>query len=257
MSLGYADLPRQTTADYLTGCTDPNERKLAEGRTVNDVPSTPEALEAAFKQSEIYNRMIRERDAFQAAADADEKNREVGFGSLPLLLSAFLPRLLHLSHLLPVSSYFSPPSSHVTDALPSLQNFREAVTVDKHKGVGKKSVYTVSFLAQVKALVIRQFQLKAQDKVDLVVSWTTSIVVAIIAGSVYLQMPQTAAGAFTRGGAMYDRSSTLFLLVLTLVVSQLHRPSLQLFPGFQRVRFHSSRLFSRCSLISLAGSRLR
>ncbi|BGP44752.1 ATP-binding cassette transporter snq2 [Rhodotorula kratochvilovae] len=157
-SLGYADLPRQTSADYLTGCTDPNERKLADGRTEADVPSTPEALEAAFKQSEIHARMIAERDAFRAQSDADEKARE---------------------------------------------DFRQAVAMDKRKGVSKKSKYTASFPAQVHALVIRQFQLKAQDKVDLAVSWITSIVVAIISGSVYLNMPQTSAGAFTRGGAIF------------------------------------------------------
>jgi ATP-binding cassette subfamily G (WHITE) protein 2 (SNQ2) len=27
LDLGFRDLPRQTTADYLTGCTDPNERR--------------------------------------------------------------------------------------------------------------------------------------------------------------------------------------------------------------------------------------
>ena len=27
--LGYRSLPRQSTADYLTGCTDPNERQFA------------------------------------------------------------------------------------------------------------------------------------------------------------------------------------------------------------------------------------
>jgi ATP-binding cassette subfamily G (WHITE) protein 2 (SNQ2) len=98
--------------------------------------------------------------------------------------------------------------------------------------VGKKSVYTVSFPAQVKALVIRQFQLKAQDKVDLVVSWTTSIIVAIISGSVYLQMPQTAAGAFTRGGAMYALSRVHSAKNNTHhPVSQLYRSSFQLFPG--------------------------
>ncbi|GAA5926233.1 hypothetical protein JCM3775_000963 [Rhodotorula graminis] len=158
MSLGYADLPRQTSADYLTGCTDPNERKLAPGRTEADVPATPEALEAAFKKSEIHARMIAERDAFQAASNADEKTRN---------------------------------------------DFREAVANDKRRGVSKKSKYTASFPAQVQALVVRQFQLKAQDKVDLVVSWVTSIVVAIISGAVYLNMPQTAAGAFTRGGAIF------------------------------------------------------
>ncbi|GAA6025845.1 hypothetical protein JCM10207_002683 [Rhodosporidiobolus poonsookiae] len=158
MDLGYADLRRQTTADYLTGCTDPNERKLAPGRTEADVPANPEALEAAFKKSEIYSRMVSERDAFRAQAEQDEKHRI---------------------------------------------EFREAVRDDKRTGVSKKSVYTVSYPAQIWALMIRQFQLKAQDKVDLVVSWTTSIIVAIISGAVYLQMPQTAAGAFTRGGAIF------------------------------------------------------
>ncbi|GAA5952195.1 hypothetical protein JCM10213_004061 [Rhodosporidiobolus nylandii] len=158
MSLGYADLRRQTTADYLTGCTDPNERKMAPGRSEADVPSTPEALEAAFKQSEIHARMIAERDTFRAQGQADEKHR---------------------------------------------QEFIEAVKADKRKGVSKKSVYTASFPAQVWALMKRQFQLKAQDKVDLVVSWSTSIIVALISGSVYYQMPQTAAGAFTRGGAIF------------------------------------------------------
>jgi ATP-binding cassette subfamily G (WHITE) protein 2 (SNQ2) len=76
MSLGYADLPRQTTADYLTGCTDPNERKLAPGRTEADVPSTPEALEAAFKKSEIYAQTITERDAFVAEGQENEKKRQ-------------------------------------------------------------------------------------------------------------------------------------------------------------------------------------
>ncbi|KAG9126672.1 hypothetical protein FRC07_002462, partial [Ceratobasidium sp. 392] len=48
LSLGFRNLPRQTTADYLTGCTDPNERAFADGRTEADVPSTPDALAAAF-----------------------------------------------------------------------------------------------------------------------------------------------------------------------------------------------------------------
>ncbi|KAG5220333.1 pleiotropic drug resistance abc transporter [Salix suchowensis] len=44
-NLGYKPLPRQSTADYLTGCTDRNERQFAPGRSANDVPSSPEALE--------------------------------------------------------------------------------------------------------------------------------------------------------------------------------------------------------------------
>lgn len=56
---------------------------------------------------------------------------------------------------------------------------------------------------QVKALVIRQVQLKMQDRFDLVVSFATAIIVALICGSVYLQLPQTSAGAFTRGGVIF------------------------------------------------------
>jgi len=193
MSLGYADLPRQTSADYLTGCTDPNERKLAPGLTEADVPATPEALEAAFKKSEIHARMLAERDAFQAASNDDEKARN---------------------------------------------DFREAVAADKRRGVSKKSKYTASFPAQVQALVVRQFQLKAQDKVDLVVSWVTSIVVAIISGAVYLNMPQTAAGAFTRGGAIFIAllfNSCVPFSLFTALLRQADSISLSLqVPGLQR-----------------------
>ncbi|GAA6062867.1 hypothetical protein JCM10212_000789 [Sporobolomyces blumeae] len=158
ISLGFADLPRQTTADYLTGCTDPNERQFQPGRSAADVPSTPDALAEAYRNSDICRRMIAERDAFKAEGEADEARR---------------------------------------------RDFREAVVSSKRKGVGKKSVYTASFPAQVSALVIRQFQIRAQDRVDFVVSWTTSIVIALITGGVYFQLPQTASGAFTRGGAIF------------------------------------------------------
>lgn len=158
MSLGYADLPRQTTADYLTGCTDPNERKLADGRSVDNVPSTSEALAEAFKHSEIHARMIAEREAYKAQCEAD---------------------------------------------VTAQNDFRDAVAHDKRRGVSKKSPYTASFLSQVGALVVRQFQLKAQDRTDFIVSWTTNIVIALITGSVYFLMPETASGAFTRGGLIF------------------------------------------------------
>ena len=85
--LGYRSLPRQSTADYLTGCTDPNERQFAPGLSENDVPSTPEALEAAFLNSHLARdvadqlskyklRMETERtdqEAFRAAIVDDKK----------------------------------------------------------------------------------------------------------------------------------------------------------------------------------------
>jgi hypothetical protein len=92
--LGYRSLPRQSTADYLTGCTDPNERQFAPGLSEKDVPSTPEALEAAFQNSDLARdvadqlskyklRMETEKadqDAFRAAV-ADDKKKGVSLKS--------------------------------------------------------------------------------------------------------------------------------------------------------------------------------
>ena len=61
ISLGYKNLPRQTTADYLTGCTDENERQFADGVDVSKVPKTPEEMEQAYLNSPTYQLMEQER----------------------------------------------------------------------------------------------------------------------------------------------------------------------------------------------------
>lgn len=65
VNLGFRDLPRQTSADYMTGCTDANERQFQDGRSEDNVPTTPEKLEAAYRESAIAKRMIAERDAYE------------------------------------------------------------------------------------------------------------------------------------------------------------------------------------------------
>ncbi|KAF5332541.1 hypothetical protein D9611_005143 [Ephemerocybe angulata] len=85
--LGYKSLPRQTTPDYLTGCTDNNERQFAPGRSQSNVPSTPSSLEQSFRQSSFgqqndedvnqYKRYMTiekgDQEAFRAAVAADKK----------------------------------------------------------------------------------------------------------------------------------------------------------------------------------------
>ncbi|PLW16743.1 hypothetical protein PCANC_12308 [Puccinia coronata f. sp. avenae] len=61
ISLGYKNLPRQTTADYLTGCTDPNERQFQDGIDVDKVPQSPEEMNLAYLKSNIHQRMEDER----------------------------------------------------------------------------------------------------------------------------------------------------------------------------------------------------
>lgn len=155
--LGFLEKPRQTTPDYLTGCTDPFEREYKPGMTEKDVPSTPEALAEAFNKSETAALLATEMAEYHARM-AEEK--------------------------------------HVYD------DFQTAVTESK-RHAPKKSVYSIPFYLQVWALAKRQFLLKWQDKFGLGVSWFTSLVIAIITGTVWLDLPTTSDGAFTRGGVLF------------------------------------------------------
>ncbi|KAJ4293655.1 ATP-binding cassette transporter snq2 [Kalmusia sp. IMI 367209] len=155
--LGFLEKPRQTTPDYLTGCTDPFEREYRPGRSEKDVPSTPEALAQAYKESEIATNMNAEITEYHARM-TEEK--------------------------------------HVYD------EFMTAVTESK-RHAPNKSVYSIPFYLQVHALFKRQFLLKWQDKFTLFTSWITSIVIAIVIGTVWLDLPTTSDGAFTRGGVLF------------------------------------------------------
>lgn len=62
--LGFKAPERQTTADFLTAITDPGERQFREGYEAS-APKSPEDLEAAFRQSENYKRVLREVDEYE------------------------------------------------------------------------------------------------------------------------------------------------------------------------------------------------
>lgn len=157
-ALGFVPNARQTTADYLTGCTDENERKVGTRADGKAVPLTPAELEEAYYASEIYQDVVKARETFKDAIKAESFRGE---------------------------------------------DFRQAVADQKRKGVSKNSIYTVSFYTQVRVLVVRQLQLKLQDRLGLIVSILTALTVSLIAGSVYFQLPDSAAGAFTRGGVIF------------------------------------------------------
>ena len=155
--LGYLEKPRQTTPDYLTGCTDPYERDYKEGEEGARAPRTLEELEAAFNQSEYSTRLEQEMKEYREQLKEEQ---------------------------------------HV------YEDFQIAVKESK-RHAPKHSVYSIPFHMQVYALIQRQFLLKWQDKFSLIVSWVTSIAIAIILGTVWLNLPRTSAGAFTRGGVLF------------------------------------------------------
>lgn len=155
--LGFLEKPRQTTPDYLTGCTDAFEREYKDGRSAENVPSTPDALVDAFAVSKYASLLSSEMAAYR---------------------------------------------QQVKEEQDVFEDFQIAVREQKRRAP-KKSVYTIPFYRQVWALMKRQFILKWQDRFSLVVSWITSIVIAIVLGTVWLQLPKTSAGAFTRGGLLF------------------------------------------------------
>ncbi|KAI1398279.1 ABC-2 type transporter-domain-containing protein [Hypoxylon fuscum] len=57
IDLGFQCPERQTTADFLTAVTDPNERKFRPGFE-DRAPKTPEELEAAFRNSPNYQKLL-------------------------------------------------------------------------------------------------------------------------------------------------------------------------------------------------------
>lgn len=54
--LGFKEKPRQTTPDFLTGCTDEFEREYADGRSAEDAPHSPEPLHRLSSIPRFQNR---------------------------------------------------------------------------------------------------------------------------------------------------------------------------------------------------------
>ncbi|OSX66986.1 hypothetical protein POSPLADRAFT_1072131 [Postia placenta MAD-698-R-SB12] len=156
--LGYRPLPRQSTPDYLTGCTDPNERQFADGRSEADVPTTPEELEAAFQGSELARETSRDLSEYKVLMEHDKADQDA---------------------------------------------FRAAVAADKKRGVSKKSPYTQGFMNQVRALAIRQFQMRLQDRFQLITSYSLYTILALIIGAAFFNLKPDAAGSFTRGSVIF------------------------------------------------------
>ncbi|KAJ9489538.1 hypothetical protein VN97_g3742 [Penicillium thymicola] len=156
--LGFREKPRQTTPDYLTGCTDPFEREFKNGRSAADVPSTPQALVEAFDKSVYSETLDQEMKSYR---DHIQKEKKI------------------------------------------YDDFEIANKEAKRKFTSESSVYSIPFHLQTWALMQRQFLLKWQDKFALTVSWVTSVGIAIILGTVWLNQPKTSAGAFTRGGLLF------------------------------------------------------
>ncbi|KAI0829168.1 ABC-2 type transporter-domain-containing protein [Hypoxylon sp. FL0890] len=155
--LGFLPRPRQTTPDYVTGCTDEFEREYSEGYSPKNAPHSPDTLAEAFEKSRFAQQLSTEMAEYKTKL---EHEQEV------------------------------------------YNDFRAAVRESK-RGGAKHSVYSVGFHLQVWALMKRQFALKLQDKLSLSLSWVRTIVIAIVLGTLYLNLQETSASAFSKGGLLF------------------------------------------------------
>jgi ATP-binding cassette subfamily G (WHITE) protein 2 (SNQ2) len=80
--------------------------------------------------------------------------------------------------------------------------FQMAVKESK-RATSARSVYQVGFHLQIWALMRRQFTLKMQDRFNLSLSWIRSIIIAIVLGTLYLNLGQTSGTSFSKGGVIF------------------------------------------------------
>ncbi|OAL48993.1 multidrug resistance protein CDR2 [Pyrenochaeta sp. DS3sAY3a] len=81
--------------------------------------------------------------------------------------------------------------------------FIEAETGEKHTLLPKNPTATVGFFSQVKTAVTRQYQIVWSDKSTLIVKQVSTLVQALVAGSLFYQAPDHSGGLFLKGGALF------------------------------------------------------
>ncbi|RAR08086.1 multidrug resistance protein CDR2 [Stemphylium lycopersici] len=82
-------------------------------------------------------------------------------------------------------------------------DFQEMEARDKHKSLPKHTAVTTSFYSQVKTAVTRQYQILWGDKPTLIVKQVSTLIQALVAGSLFYAAPDHSAGLFLKGGALF------------------------------------------------------
>ncbi|KAJ3542263.1 hypothetical protein NM208_g4196 [Fusarium decemcellulare] len=81
--------------------------------------------------------------------------------------------------------------------------FKEGVRQEKDKRLSDSDPMTVGFIQQVKACVARQYQILLGDKATFIIKQVSTIIQALIAGSLFYNAPNTSGGLFIKAGACF------------------------------------------------------
>jgi hypothetical protein len=85
----------------------------------------------------------------------------------------------------------------------NIELFRKAIVLDKSAHLPGNSIMTVSFPQQVRACVIRQYQIIWGDKSTFIIKQGSTIVQALVAGPLFYNAPDNSDGLFIKGGALF------------------------------------------------------
>lgn len=100
-----------------------------------------------------------------------------------------------------MESTFNYPDSE--EAQTNTEAFKTAVTYDQHKGLPKHSPLTTSFLNQVRACIRRQYQILWGEKETFLIKQGSTLVQALVSGSLFYAAPNNSSGLFIKGGALF------------------------------------------------------
>ncbi|KAL2821166.1 ABC-2 type transporter-domain-containing protein [Aspergillus granulosus] len=81
--------------------------------------------------------------------------------------------------------------------------FQDSVALEKSNTLPKNSPLTIAFHQQLKVCIIRQYQIVWGEKSTFFIRQFISLAVALITGSCFYDSPDTSAGIFTKGGAIF------------------------------------------------------
>ncbi|KAF4872164.1 Protein SNQ2 [Colletotrichum siamense] len=81
--------------------------------------------------------------------------------------------------------------------------FEQGVANEKHKQLPANSALTTSFMTQVGACIQRQYQIIWGDKATFIITQVSTLVQALIAGSLFYNAPNNSGGLFSKGGALF------------------------------------------------------
>ncbi|KAJ5627890.1 CDR ABC transporter [Penicillium lividum] len=81
--------------------------------------------------------------------------------------------------------------------------FQESVAFEKNSSLPKNSPLTTAFHHQLKVCIARQYQIIWGEKSTFFIRQFVSLAMALITGSCFYNSPETSAGIFTKGGAIF------------------------------------------------------